>query len=181
MANAYDVMRMAKMKGAEARAQEDYENFLDDLADYQNQSSWANMARDFASLSYEPKEKVSDGTGKKPNWFENLMGFTMPHMLISKGIGNMAHGLTMQGKKKPKFVSSDPTNPFSPKASSQFNIKSRMKENEISRAISEMDKESWLSSFLLNLPQKEGKSSNVQDKTGKSIIQWLVPRLFGGK
>ena len=172
MANAYDVMRMSKMKGAEARAQDDYEKFLNDLADYQNQLSWANMARDFASLSYNPKGKASG-----QNWFENLIGFTMPHMLVSKGIGNMAHGLVMQGKKKPKLVSSDPTNPFSPKASSQFGIKARMKEKEISRAISEMDKESWLSSFLLHLPQKE--ASNTKDKTGKSILQLFLPRLLG--
>ena len=66
MADAYDVMSMAKQRGAQLKATEDYENWFADISDYADRYSQASQYSDLfnmITMLANPMEKLEDVTG----------------------------------------------------------------------------------------------------------------------
>ena len=159
MANAYDVMRMAKQMGAQSRAEEDWINYLDKFEKWESQVGMADIGSQLWSV-FSPDFDGGGGTGTNEKWgapskkvstiIDLFSGGGIPGFAIKQIGGTILKNLLMGGKKKPEFKSSDPSNPYSAVASRPYEMKGQIKSDEAERILSQMGQESILTNLLLS-------------------------------
>ena len=177
MANAYDVMRMAKQMGAQRTAEEDWMKFLNAEAEFEERAGLADTARTLFSI-FGPDiggDNIKTKLTGDYNWLDKLKagavdffsGGGLPGFAIKQIGGTILKNLIMGGKKPPKFVSSDLSNPYSGKVTRPYEMKSQIQSDETGRILNQMNQESILTNLLLSFGKDKGTGDmNMADIFG---------------